>query len=192
MSNEAAGTWADPRIMGDNRIDHNDPVVRRVAEMLHNNESLHMHEYIRGVVCPYCALRASRVIRWYHQVANGDIPREDTNGLIVKRPGECTICGNSLLVTDSIVPEHTLDGIRCPGSGTIAEVPQGGETGPPETENPTQGPHHHQDHEPHSHGEQPDLVGAALRFGAGIIEAAGTALSEAIRSVASPHDDPKA
>ncbi len=58
------GTWADPAIVGDPRIDHEDETVRAVAQRLHGNESLHLHSYIEGVVCPYCALRTSRVLRW--------------------------------------------------------------------------------------------------------------------------------
>lgn len=58
------GTWDDPAIIDDKRVDHENPLVRAVAQRLHSNESMHMHSYIEGVICPYCALRASRVLRW--------------------------------------------------------------------------------------------------------------------------------
>ena len=57
------GTWDDPAIIRDSRIDHEDPVVRHCAERLHANESMHLHQYISSPICPYCALRASRVLR---------------------------------------------------------------------------------------------------------------------------------
>lgn len=60
---ELRGTWDDPAIVDDSRIDHGDPLVRRVAEHLHNNESMHMHWYVGAFVCPYCALRASRAVK---------------------------------------------------------------------------------------------------------------------------------
>lgn len=55
--------WTDGKIRGDRRIDHADPAVRRIAETLHRNESMHMHEWIDMDVCAYCALRASRAVR---------------------------------------------------------------------------------------------------------------------------------
>lgn len=58
------GTWDDPAIVSDPRIDHEDALVRAVAERLHSNESMHMHDYIQATICPYCALRTSRVLRW--------------------------------------------------------------------------------------------------------------------------------
>jgi hypothetical protein len=61
---ELRGTWDDPAIVNDPRIDDDDPVVRAVAQMLHGNESMHMHEYISSEICAYCALRTSRVLRW--------------------------------------------------------------------------------------------------------------------------------
>lgn len=57
------GTWDDPAITEDKRIPHEDPLVRKIAEALHRNESMHMHRYISSVVCPYCALRASVAVR---------------------------------------------------------------------------------------------------------------------------------
>ncbi len=58
------GTWNDPAIIGDRRIDHENETVRAVAERLHSNESMHLHECVSSTICPYCALRASRVLRW--------------------------------------------------------------------------------------------------------------------------------
>lgn len=55
--------WDDGKIRGDRRIDDTDPDVRRVAQLLHSNESMHMHEWIEADVCAYCALRASRAVR---------------------------------------------------------------------------------------------------------------------------------
>jgi len=57
------GTWDDPAITEDKRIPYQDPLVRKIAEALHRNESMHMHWYISSVVCPYCALRASVAVR---------------------------------------------------------------------------------------------------------------------------------
>lgn len=61
---ELRGTWEDPAIVNDPRIDDHDPTVRAVAQMLHGNESMHMHQDIPAVICVYCALRTSRVLRW--------------------------------------------------------------------------------------------------------------------------------
>lgn len=63
------GTWDDPAIVSDGRIDLEDPQVRAVAERLHGNESMHMHEHIGAVICAYCALRTSRVLRWAAEVS---------------------------------------------------------------------------------------------------------------------------
>lgn len=85
---ELRGTWGDPAITGDPRIDDRDPLVRRVAEMLHSNESLHMHEYIPEVICPYCALRTSRVLRWAKEVAAGREPERDTPWGLIRTPSK--------------------------------------------------------------------------------------------------------
>lgn len=58
----AFNTWEHPPIVDDERIDHEDPDVRRAAEFQHRNESLHRHNP-SGVVCVYCALAASNVAR---------------------------------------------------------------------------------------------------------------------------------
>ena len=60
---EQRGTWDDPAITGDQRIPHEDPLVRKIAERLHRNESMHLHWYVASIVCPYCALRASHAVR---------------------------------------------------------------------------------------------------------------------------------
>jgi len=62
--------WNDPKIVGDPRIADTHAHVRRVAEYLHNNESLHMHQDISDVVCVYCALRASRAFAMYQHVTH--------------------------------------------------------------------------------------------------------------------------
>lgn len=63
------GSWDDPQIINDKRIDHENPLVRAVAERLHGNESTHLHTEIPGVVCVYCALRTSRVLTWAAEVS---------------------------------------------------------------------------------------------------------------------------
>lgn len=60
---EWRGTWDDVNIVNDERIPHQDPLVRKIAEALHRNESMHLHWYVSSVVCPYCALRASVAVR---------------------------------------------------------------------------------------------------------------------------------
>lgn len=72
------GTWDDPAIVGDPRIDHENPLVRQVAEKLHGNESMHAHEYVGSVICPYCALRTTRVLRWATAAGAGEPLRGDT------------------------------------------------------------------------------------------------------------------
>lgn len=64
------GTWDDPAIQDDPRIAIDDPAVRSAAEHLHNNESMHLHDYVSSTICPYCALRATRAVAAYlHAVA---------------------------------------------------------------------------------------------------------------------------
>lgn len=63
LAAQQRGTWDDPAIVDDQRIPHEDPLVRKIAEALHRNESMHMHWYVGSVVCPYCALRASVAVR---------------------------------------------------------------------------------------------------------------------------------
>lgn len=60
---DRTNTWEDPQIVGDPRIDHENPVVRYAAQRQHGNESLHRHNP-EGVVCTYCALAASRILHW--------------------------------------------------------------------------------------------------------------------------------
>lgn len=55
-------TWADPKIVDDDRIDHTDLALRAAAEFVHRNESLHRHDH-EGPVCVYCALVASNALR---------------------------------------------------------------------------------------------------------------------------------
>lgn len=76
MTTTKKGTWDDPAIVDDPRIDHEDHSMRSVAQRLHSNESVHMHEYINSVICPYCALRTSRVLHWAAEQADDapDIP----------------------------------------------------------------------------------------------------------------------
>lgn len=81
------GTWDDPAIVQDPRIDHENPVVRKVAEKLHGNESMHLHEYIGSTICPYCALRASRCLRWAAEVVAGGEPMHDTPFGLIKATG---------------------------------------------------------------------------------------------------------
>jgi hypothetical protein len=66
------GSWEDPQIINDSRIDHEDETVRKVAERLHANESMHRHPNVGDPICVYCALVTSRVLRW----ANPDYVRE--------------------------------------------------------------------------------------------------------------------
>ena len=88
MTRSLKGTWDDPAIMNDPRIDHTDPLVRAVAEKLHGNESMHLHEYISAAICPYCALRTSRVLRWSGEREAGKAMAHDTPfGLIGNRAG---------------------------------------------------------------------------------------------------------
>lgn len=54
--------WDDDEIVNDSRIDHLDLRVRAGAVFQHANESLHRHDP-RGIVCVYCALAASNIIR---------------------------------------------------------------------------------------------------------------------------------
>lgn len=72
------GTWKDAAIVNDPRIDDENDTVRAVAERLHGNESMHLHEYISSVICPYCALRASRVLRWAAEHDAGQEMAHDT------------------------------------------------------------------------------------------------------------------
>lgn len=62
MSARLKGTWDDPAIQTDPRIDTADPAIRAAAEFLHNNESMHLHNYVESTICPYCALRATRAV----------------------------------------------------------------------------------------------------------------------------------
>lgn len=78
MTQTKRGTWDDPAIVDDPRIDDQDPLVRKVAQMLHGNESMHLHENIPSEICTYCALRTSRVLRWSRDVLNGQDPSGDT------------------------------------------------------------------------------------------------------------------
>ena len=78
MSDKLRGTWADPAIINDPRIDHLDPTVRAVASQLHANESMHMHHYISSEMCSYCALRTTRVLRWAKAVIAGEDMTGDT------------------------------------------------------------------------------------------------------------------
>jgi predicted transcriptional regulator len=88
------GTWDDPAIVNDGRIDHENPTVRAVAEKLHANESMHMHEQIPAVICAYCALRTSRVLRWAAELAAGQAMTHDTPwGLVRTGRGEVADAG---------------------------------------------------------------------------------------------------
>lgn len=79
------GTWDDPAIINDPRIDHEDETVRAVAEKLHGNESMHTHDYVSAPICPYCALRTTRVLRWAKQYDVGAEMVHDTPfGLVGK------------------------------------------------------------------------------------------------------------
>ncbi|HEV3370491.1 MAG TPA: hypothetical protein VG074_13080 [Acidimicrobiales bacterium] len=49
-----------------------------MAERLHGNESMHLHEYIPATICPYCALRTSRVLRWAKAATEGSELQGDT------------------------------------------------------------------------------------------------------------------
>jgi hypothetical protein len=79
------GTWDDPAIVDDPRIDHLNPTVRAVAEKLHGNESMHLHEYVSSPICPYCALRTTRVLRWADQYDAGETMQHDTPFGLVRR-----------------------------------------------------------------------------------------------------------
>lgn len=59
------GTWDDPAIQTDPRIDTTNPAIREAAEFLHRNESMHLHNYVGSPICPYCAMRATRSIAVY-------------------------------------------------------------------------------------------------------------------------------
>lgn len=72
------GTWNDPAIVSDPRIDHHDATIRAVAERLHANESMHMHLYVQAPICVYCALRTTRVLRWTKAELIGDEMQPDT------------------------------------------------------------------------------------------------------------------
>lgn len=72
------GTWEDEAIVSDPRIDHDNEVVRITAEKLHANESMHMHLYVGSDICPYCALRATRVLRWATEFNAGKPLTHDT------------------------------------------------------------------------------------------------------------------
>lgn len=85
MTPTKKGTWEDPAIIDDPRIDHENIVVRAVAERLHGNESMHLHEYVSSIICPYCALRTSRVVRWARQVEANEIMEHDTPFGLVPR-----------------------------------------------------------------------------------------------------------
>ncbi len=77
------------KIVEDPRIDHEDPRVRAAAEDLHRNESLHLH-HVEGIVCVYCALRASRVVRTLAaHVAEDFAPRP----ALVQVGSRCERCG---------------------------------------------------------------------------------------------------
>lgn len=78
MTDTKKGTWDDPAIVGDPRIDHENPIVRAVAEQLHANESMHLHEQIPADICVYCALRTSRVMRWAKEAATDEPLTHDT------------------------------------------------------------------------------------------------------------------
>lgn len=91
MSATKRGTWDDPAIVGDPRIDHENPTVRAVAQKLHGNESMHLHEYVGSIICPYCALRASRVLRWAAEHDAGQEMRHDTPFGLVERPDSATV-----------------------------------------------------------------------------------------------------
>lgn len=80
------GTWDDPAIVGDTRIDHENELVRTVAERLHSNESMHLHESVSSVICPYCALRTTRVLRWAAEAGAGDPLTHDTPFGLIARP----------------------------------------------------------------------------------------------------------
>ena len=61
---KADETWADPRLVADPRIDHDDPNVHRVTEMLHAAEPRHLHDaHTMGPVCIFCARRATLAVR---------------------------------------------------------------------------------------------------------------------------------
>lgn len=81
------GTWHDPAIVNDPRISDQDVRVRITAERLHANESMHMHQYIGSVICPYCALRASRVLRWVGEYDRDEALSHDTPWGLVSQSG---------------------------------------------------------------------------------------------------------
>ena len=64
--------WDSLEIVGDTRIDQDDPRVRIVGEYLHHGESIHLHKDIDAEVCAYCALRASRAVRVLDRMKAGD------------------------------------------------------------------------------------------------------------------------
>lgn len=100
--------WGRQQIVTDPRIDHEDAVVRRVAEMLHSNESMHLHIDISDAVCVYCALRASRVLRWAAQIDAGGEPLGDTpNGLIPRPDERCATVGENAYGCQSRCILHT-------------------------------------------------------------------------------------
>lgn len=56
--------WASKRITEHPDIDHENPTVRELAELLHRSESSHMHDNPQDVTCAYCALRATKAMRF--------------------------------------------------------------------------------------------------------------------------------
>lgn len=62
----AHNSWSDARIVQHSEVIANDPAVRKAAEFIHRNESLHRHDP-RGEVCVYCAINASRAARVLRQ-----------------------------------------------------------------------------------------------------------------------------
>ena len=56
--------WADPRMVDDPRINHDDPDVRRITRVLHAQEPATLHEpYAFEGICIYCARRATLASR---------------------------------------------------------------------------------------------------------------------------------
>lgn len=69
-------TWTDERIIGHPFVDADDESVRRAAENIHANESLHRHDP-SGAVCVYCAIVASRAGR----VMRAEARKEHADGM---------------------------------------------------------------------------------------------------------------
>ena len=69
--------WDTPEIAEDARINRDDPRVRVAAELLHRGESIYHHRDITAQVCVYCALRASRIVRFLDDLKSWEAEEGD-------------------------------------------------------------------------------------------------------------------